>query len=66
MVNDFGFAILDILYLLKHDEGEYTLRVFNNAGEASSSITVEINKKDGLLLHPQVFFLIKVLKLFLI
>lgn len=54
MVNDFGFAILDILYLLAHDAGEYTLRVFNDAGEATSSVTIDINKKDGLLLQPQV------------
>lgn len=55
MINDFGFAILDILYLLGHDAGKYTLRVYNDVGEASSSITVDVKKKDGLLLQPQVF-----------
>uniref|UniRef100_A0A915DZ78 Ig-like domain-containing protein n=1 Tax=Ditylenchus dipsaci TaxID=166011 RepID=A0A915DZ78_9BILA len=53
MVNDFGFAILDILYLLAHDSGEFTVKVSNEAGEASTSVNLEVIKKDGLMLQPQ-------------
>ncbi|KAK0408252.1 hypothetical protein QR680_003855 [Steinernema hermaphroditum] len=53
MVSDFGFAILDILYLLAHDAGEFKLRVFNEAGEASTTVSLEIESKSGLLLDPQ-------------
>lgn len=54
MVTDFGFAILDILYTLAHDSGEYTVRVTNqDGGEASSSTTLQVQKGDRLLLAPQ-------------
>lgn len=53
MVHDFGFAVLDILHLLNHDTGEYTLRVVNSAGEASTSAPVQIEASSGLILHPQ-------------
>ncbi|GMR57574.1 hypothetical protein PMAYCL1PPCAC_27769, partial [Pristionchus mayeri] len=52
MVHDFGFAILEILSVLSHDAGEYTLRVSNEAGEASTSATIDIETKSGLLLQP--------------
>lgn len=61
MVNDFGFAILDILYLLAHDSGEFMVKVINDAGEASTSVTLDVAKKSGLMLEPQVFsFLLSV------
>uniref|UniRef100_A0A913I9R6 Ig-like domain-containing protein n=1 Tax=Strongyloides stercoralis TaxID=6248 RepID=A0A913I9R6_STRER len=53
MINDFGFAVLDILYLLAHDSGEYTLRVYNNSGEAKTSVKLDIEAKSGLILNPQ-------------
>ena len=53
MVNDFGFAILDILYLLAHDSGEYSVRCVNDAGEASSSTRLEIARGDSLFLESQ-------------
>nr|CDQ05422.1 BMA-KETN-1, isoform j [Brugia malayi] len=53
MVQDFGFAILDILHLFAQDAGEYTVKVTNSAGEASSSTILEIASKEALLLQPQ-------------
>ncbi|VDK72603.1 unnamed protein product [Litomosoides sigmodontis] len=53
MVQDFGFAILDILHLFAQDAGEYTVKIINAAGEASSSTFVEITSKETLLLQPQ-------------
>uniref|UniRef100_A0A915PRJ2 Ig-like domain-containing protein n=1 Tax=Setaria digitata TaxID=48799 RepID=A0A915PRJ2_9BILA len=53
MVQDFGFAILDILHLFAQDAGEYTVKVINAAGEASSSAILEIASKESLLLQPQ-------------
>uniref|UniRef100_A0A914H0K8 Ig-like domain-containing protein n=1 Tax=Globodera rostochiensis TaxID=31243 RepID=A0A914H0K8_GLORO len=53
MVNDFGFGILDILYLLAHDSGEYQIKVINDQGEASSSVQLEVAPTESLLLQPQ-------------
>ncbi|KAM3716725.1 Kettin [Dirofilaria immitis] len=53
MVQDFGFAILDILHLFVQDAGEYTVKVINSVGEASSSTVLEIASKETLLLQPQ-------------
>ncbi|CAD6198030.1 unnamed protein product [Caenorhabditis auriculariae] len=53
MVHDFGFAVLDILHLLKHDVGEYTFRVWNASGEASTSASFNVDESSGLLLQPQ-------------
>jgi len=52
MVSDFGFGILDILYLLAHDAGEYTLRVYNDKGEASSSVHLAVEPTESLHLQP--------------
>lgn len=52
VVSDFGFGILDILYLLQHDIGQYTLRVWNEQGEATTSTTIDVAPKEGLLLQP--------------
>uniref|UniRef100_A0A183TXY2 Immunoglobulin I-set domain protein n=1 Tax=Toxocara canis TaxID=6265 RepID=A0A183TXY2_TOXCA len=53
MVQDFGFAILDILHLFAPDAGEYTMKVSNAAGQATTSATLAIAAKEGLLLQPQ-------------
>ncbi|VDK45179.1 unnamed protein product [Anisakis simplex] len=53
MVQDFGFAILDILHLFAQDAGEYTMKVSNDAGEAVSSAVLDIAVKENLLLQPQ-------------
>ncbi|CAJ0586229.1 unnamed protein product, partial [Mesorhabditis spiculigera] len=53
ILSDFGFAVLHIINASTHDSGEYTLRVSNEAGEASSSTTVKVEGKSGLLLGPQ-------------
>lgn len=52
VISNFGFAVLDILYLLGHDAGEYTVRVYNDQGEATSSATIEVGAKESLLLQP--------------
>uniref|UniRef100_A0A8R1HM90 Ig-like domain-containing protein n=1 Tax=Caenorhabditis japonica TaxID=281687 RepID=A0A8R1HM90_CAEJA len=53
MVHDFGFAVLDILHLLKHDAGEYTFRVSNSSGDASTSTNFQVSESSGLILQPQ-------------
>ncbi|CAJ0920993.1 unnamed protein product, partial [Mesorhabditis belari] len=53
MLSDFGFAVLDITHLFTHDSGEYTLRVYNESGEAKSSVSFNVEPKSGLLLEPQ-------------
>lgn len=53
MVQDFGFAILDILHLFPQDAGEYTVKIINSAGEASSTTILEIASKESLILQPQ-------------
>ncbi|UMM33610.1 hypothetical protein L5515_007025 [Caenorhabditis briggsae] len=53
MVHDFGFAVLDILHLLKHDAGEYTFRVTNRNGDASTSTSFQVSESSGLILQPQ-------------
>jgi hypothetical protein len=52
VVSDFGFGILDILYLLGHDAGQYTLRVYNDIGEATTSTDIQVAPKESLLLEP--------------
>uniref|UniRef100_A0A1I7XLF8 Immunoglobulin I-set domain protein n=1 Tax=Heterorhabditis bacteriophora TaxID=37862 RepID=A0A1I7XLF8_HETBA len=53
MVHDFGFAVLDIVHLLAHDSGGYTIRVSNATGEASSSTSIAVEPSSGLILHSQ-------------
>ncbi|VDN06754.1 unnamed protein product [Thelazia callipaeda] len=53
MVQDFGFAILDISHLFAQDAGEYTVKIRNAVGEASSSAFLKIIPKESLLLQPQ-------------
>jgi membrane carboxypeptidase/penicillin-binding protein PbpC len=46
---DFGFAALNILYMIPEDSGQYTLVIRNGAGqEASSSVDIQCAPKDRL------------------
>ena len=49
MQNDFGYAALNILYLLPSDEGTWTLVIANEAGQAESSIDIRCSAGDSLL-----------------
>ena len=51
MVSDFGFGILDILYLLAHDAGQYMLKVTNESGEASTTVDLAVKPAETLLLQ---------------
>lgn len=42
---DFGFAALDILQVYGEDSGEYTCKVINNLGQATSSIKLNVQCK---------------------
>lgn len=42
---DFGFAALDILTVYAEDSGEYTCKVINNLGQATSSIKLNVQCK---------------------
>jgi titin len=42
---DFGFAALDILQVYGEDSGEYTCKVINNLGQATSSIKLSVQCK---------------------
>ncbi|MFH4979231.1 hypothetical protein AB6A40_005940, partial [Gnathostoma spinigerum] len=53
MVSDYGFGIMDIIHLFAHDAGEYTIRVSNDAGEATSTTSLEVARTPGLILEPQ-------------
>ncbi|KAI6199682.1 hypothetical protein M3Y96_00652800 [Aphelenchoides besseyi] len=53
VVFGFGIAALSSTYVLAHDAGTYTVVIKNAAGEATSSTTVQVNRKESLLLHPQ-------------
>jgi hypothetical protein len=53
---DFGYVALDIHSVYEEDSGVYTCRVFNNLGEATSSITFKIEGKSGVIYesaHPE-------------
>ena len=41
-VNDFGYVALTIADLRTEDSGQYTVRVYNDAGEDVSSATINI------------------------
>nr|CAD2187171.1 unnamed protein product [Meloidogyne enterolobii] len=51
IVSDFGFGILDILYLLAHDAGQYMLKISNENGEASTTVDLTVNPTESLLLQ---------------
>lgn len=46
---DFGYVALDISSVYEEDSGVYTCRVFNNMGEATSSITFKIEGKSSII-----------------
>lgn len=49
MSNDFGFVSLDIDYIIADDEGEYTLRVSNEAGQAESQCQIQVGSSPSAL-----------------
>uniref|UniRef100_A0A0N5ALN5 Immunoglobulin I-set domain protein n=1 Tax=Syphacia muris TaxID=451379 RepID=A0A0N5ALN5_9BILA len=53
IIQDFGFAILDILHLFSQDSGRYVVRVTNNSGSAETAIDLDVAAKESLLLGPQ-------------
>jgi len=50
---DFGYVSLDISTLVSGDAGEFTCKVINEAGDASSSLTVQVLEKGNILLESQ-------------
>ena len=50
---DFGYVALDIGQLVSEDSGEYTCRVYNKHGEATSFTTLNIGAKGTLDLNSQ-------------
>lgn len=56
ITNDFGYAALDINFLVAQDAGEYTLVVSNEAGQAQTSTVIDV--EGGVLIldetnHPE-------------
>jgi titin len=47
---DFGFVALDILYAYAEDSGTYTCHAVNMIGETSTSCSLNVSAKAGLLL----------------
>lgn len=52
---DFGYVALDIAKLVPEDSGRYTVRVFNQLGEALSSIEIQVGGKIGQQLMKRMF-----------
>lgn len=50
---DFGYVALDIGQLVAEDSGEYTCRVYNKHGEATSFTTLNVSAKGTLDLNSQ-------------
>ncbi|XP_045531935.1 titin isoform X5 [Pieris brassicae] len=50
---DFGFAALDILTVYGEDSGEYTCKVINNLGQATSSINLNVQSKESIIRDTQ-------------
>ena len=53
---DFGYVALDVSNVYEEDSGVYTCRVFNNLGEATSSITFKIQTASSIIMdsaHPE-------------
>lgn len=53
-VNDFGFCILDILYIMGEDSGEYSCTATNQAGHDTTRAVLQCAAKGSLILEPQV------------
>lgn len=47
---DFGYVALDILYAYPEDNGTYTCKATNTLGEVTTSCTLEVQAKSGLIL----------------
>uniref|UniRef100_A0A1I8A3Q1 Ig-like domain-containing protein n=1 Tax=Steinernema glaseri TaxID=37863 RepID=A0A1I8A3Q1_9BILA len=56
LMNDFGYVSLDIDYIIPEDAGEYTLVVSNEAGQAQTSTTFDVDRLKTILddtSHPE-------------
>lgn len=53
MTNDFGFVTLDLTEVYERDQGIYTCKAWNKAGEAFTSTTLYCVGKDGLIESTQ-------------
>lgn len=56
LLKDFGYAALDINFLVAQDAGQYTLVISNAVGQAQTSTTIQIEDGAVLLLdtaHPE-------------
>uniref|UniRef100_A0A915LCR6 Ig-like domain-containing protein n=1 Tax=Romanomermis culicivorax TaxID=13658 RepID=A0A915LCR6_ROMCU len=52
-INDFGFCILDILYMTADDSGDYFCLAENETGQDHTGTSIQVAQKDGLILEPQ-------------
>lgn len=50
---DFGFAALDVLTVYAEDSGEYTCRATNQLGSETSSISLNVQSKSGIVRETQ-------------
>lgn len=56
MTSDFGFVTLDLTEVYDRDQGIYTCKASNKAGEAFTSTTIYCSTKEGLIeatQHPK-------------
>lgn len=56
MTSDFGFVTLDLADVYERDQGVYTCKAFNQAGEAFTSTTIYCTGKENLIegtQHPK-------------
>lgn len=53
MTSDFGFVTLDLTEVYDRDQGIYTCKAFNEAGEAYTSTTIYCTSKAGLIEQTQ-------------
>ncbi|EEB18956.1 conserved hypothetical protein [Pediculus humanus corporis] len=53
MTNDFGYVALDLMDVYERDQGIYTCKAWNKAGEAYTSTTLYCVGKDGLIESTQ-------------
>lgn len=56
MTSDFGFVTLDLTEVYERDQGIYTCKAYNKAGEAYTSTTIYCRGKEGLIeatQHPK-------------
>lgn len=53
MTSDFGFVTLDLTEVYERDQGIYTCKASNQAGEAFTSTTIYCTSKTGLIERTQ-------------